>query len=316
MSETNVYEKVAARLRDECRRLLETGEVHTVIGFARGTVPGRTTPVFIRRPGDVERLTWSPYCAANLVKYLLEQRRPGGKTAVVVKGCDSRGIVRLLQDNQVLREEVHILGIPCRGQYDYRKITPENANGIGADRLETESYTGENRGLLLEKCTFCENPTPVIYDVLLDDAVEPSSDGRGRFGEIAALEEKTASEKSSFWDGHFSRCLRCYACRNACPACTCRECVFDQFDPDWVSKRNNLSENTAFHLIRAFHVAGRCVDCGECDRVCPVQIPLRLLNRKIIKDLGELFESPTPGSDMDARPALGDFKPQDPDDFH
>lgn len=315
MNKSKEHNKITARLREECRQLLETGTVHMVIGFAPGSLPGRTTPVFISNPGDVEQLTWGPFCTANLVKYLLEHRRPDGKTAVVVKGCDSRGIVRLLQDNQVLREEIHVLGIPCRGQYDYRKLP----GGAGVEeetgRLEREYPAGINRELLLEKCVYCEHPTPVLHDVLLDEAVESTGDAAGRFAEITALEKQSAAEKSSFWDAHFNRCLRCYACRNACPACTCRECVFDQQDPDWVSKRNNLSENTAFHLIRAFHVAGRCIDCGECDRVCPVNIPLRLLNRKIIKDLGELFGAPTPGSDIDVKPPLGDFDAGDPDDF-
>jgi formate hydrogenlyase subunit 6/NADH:ubiquinone oxidoreductase subunit I len=43
-----------------------------------------------------------------------------------------------------------------------------------------------------------------------------------------------------------------------------------------------------FHLIRAVHMAGRCIDCGLCEDACPVDIPLRLLYRKsneIVKDL-------------------------------
>jgi ferredoxin len=44
-----------------------------------------------------------------------------------------------------------------------------------------------------------------------------------------------------------------------------------------------------FHIIRAYHVAGRCTDCGECSRVCPEHIPLHLLNRKFIKDFNDLY---------------------------
>jgi len=124
MSEKKAHQEITAKLRAEGKRLLETGTVHTVIGFAPGSMPNRTVPVFITDPQDVEQLTWNPFCAANLSKYLLDHHQPGGKAAIVVKGCDSRGIVRLLQDNQVLRDEVHILGIPCRGQYDYRKKIP------------------------------------------------------------------------------------------------------------------------------------------------------------------------------------------------
>ena len=62
-----------------------------------------------------------------------------------------------------------------------------------------------------------------------------------------------------------------------------------------------------FHIIRAFHVASRCTDCGECSRVCPQNIPLHLLNRKFIKDINELYGPYMAGSDFDTKPALMDY---------
>ena len=87
-----------------------------------------------------------------------------------------------------------------------------------------------------------------------------------------------------------SRCIRCNACRNVCPACTCEKCVFDNDDSGIAQKAAADSfEENMFHIIRAFHVAGRCTDCGECSRVCPQNIPLHLLNRKFIKDIDTFY---------------------------
>jgi Fe-S oxidoreductase len=37
------------------------------------------------------------------------------------------------------------------------------------------------------------------------------------------------------------------------------------------------------------HLAGRCSGCAECERVCPMDIPLNLLNRKMAQELFELY---------------------------
>ena len=57
-------------------------------------------------------------------------------------------------------------------------------------------------------------------------------------------------------------------------------------------------EDQMFHIIRAFHVAGRCTDCGECSRVCPQNIPLHLLNRKFIKDIDEFYGEYQAGAEV------------------
>lgn len=317
--------EVVRELRKLAAGLLENKEVDLIIGYGEGSELTRTTPVFITSPGEVEKLTWGPFCVNNLAKYLLDYHQLPGKVAVVVKGCDSRAVNRLVSDNQVERNKIVVLGISCPGQLDCRQAAgvtdPAARLGEAVDRgeeflLRTDrgEFSLSKRDFLLPKCRTCENPVPVTADICLGDGRPPEAEA-GRFDEVRALEDLATAEKSAYWDRQFSRCLRCYACRNVCPACTCRQCVFDQAEPAWVSKRNNLSENTAFHLIRAFHVAGRCVDCGECDRVCPVGIPLQKLNRKVLKDLAELFEAPTPGSRAGLESALGGFATGDPEEF-
>ncbi|KJR96082.1 MAG: dehydrogenase [Peptococcaceae bacterium BRH_c4a] len=314
------------RMREIARDLLESGQVNLVIGYGRGTGILRTTPVFIRKPSDAGQLVYNPLCGNNLVKYLLDQRNKEGRAAVCVKGCDSRAVNRLIQDRQIDREKVYIIGLPCGGILDPDRV--EGAVDPGEEIKETV-ISGEGYDLITaagkysftmagagsEKCSTCQNHNPVVYDVMAGDPSDTPDIKDDGFDDVRKIEEMTVEQKSAYWDRQFSRCLRCYACRNSCTACSCRECVFDQVNTGWVSRSSNLSENTAFHLIRAFHVAGRCVDCGECERVCPVGIPLRVLNRKILMDLKDLFNTATPGLTPDGERVLGQFSADDPEEF-
>lgn len=66
-----------------------------------------------------------------------------------------------------------------------------------------------------------------------------------------------------------------------------------------------------FHIIRAWHVAGRCTDCGECSRVCPENIPLHLLNRKFISDINEFYGEFQAGEDTTTRAPLTNYTTDD-----
>ena len=128
----------------------------------------------------------------------------------------------------------------------------------------------------------------------------------------------TPDERYAFWQGELSRCIRCNACRNVCPACTCEKCVFDNPESGVENKAAaNSFEEKLFHVIRAFHVAGRCTDCGECSRVCPQNIPLHLLNRKFISDINRLYGDYQAGETDNGRSPLVNFNKGDgePCDF-
>jgi Na+-translocating ferredoxin:NAD+ oxidoreductase RnfC subunit len=96
--------------------------------------------------------------------------------------------------------------------------------------------------------------------------------------------------------------------------CYCENCVLDRLDPQWMRRSVDISENTAYHISRAYHLAGRCVQCGACATACPMDIPLMELNRKFAKDVAEMYEY-EPGIDAEAKPLLSTFTPDDSEDF-
>lgn len=288
------------KMREIAKELLEKQEVQMVIGWEKGTFFYNSTPVFITRPEDVDRLIWDEYCAINFSKLLMDYRNKEGKIAIFVKGCDSRGVNRLLQDLVIKREKVYLIGMPCSGMKDAKAAAELGQDKSGEAPLE-------------DKCRYCTHPNPVVFDVLIGDEV-PITGKEDRFARIADLEKLDPEEKFEYWSKAYDKCIRCYACRNVCPACNCRECVFDQ-GQTWLERSVDRSGNQFYGLVRAFHVAGRCVECGECQRACPMGIPIMDLKHKIAKDINELFGDYEAGLDIEGELPLGMYKSEDPEEF-
>ena len=167
---------VIQQLREQAKKLLEEKKVEMVIGFGEGTELARTTPVFITSPEEVSALTWGPFCANNLVKYLTDYRNLQGNVAVVVKGCDSRSVNRLLTDNQIDRDKVVVLGVPCPGQLDWHLVAATvnpaaKLKGISDDgesftvKTDAGDYKFDKKESMLHKCLVCENPNPIVSDM-------------------------------------------------------------------------------------------------------------------------------------------------------
>ena len=304
------------RLIQKAIELLENGSVDRVLGWKQGEFFYDLTPAIFRSREEIEKdFRFTPFSGANLSKYLIAESRKGGKIAAFIKPCDSYSFSQLLKEHRIRRENVYVVGVQCDGMCDVEKIRAMGCEGITAVREDGENlvvdtlyeqHTVARKDALLERCTVCKSKRIVLFDELIgEQGEELESD---RFRQVAELEAMTPEERYGFWRGELSRCIRCNACRNVCPACSCEKCVFDN-DQSGVKNKaaaDSFEENM-FHIIRAFHVAGRCTDCGECSRVCPQNIPLHLLNRKFIKDINELYGTYQAGSDLETKSPLTDY---------
>ncbi len=297
--------------------LLESGCVNRVLGWKAGEFFYDLTPAVFTTREEIERdFVYSVFSAANLSKYLIAESRKEGKVAAFLKPCDSYSFQQLLKEHRIWRDNVYVVGIACDGMCDMDVIRDKGVKGVTAvhqdgENLKLETLYGTatmpKSDALPERCVHCKSHKVVVFDEMLGENGEENPDS-GRFDEVERIEAMTPDERFAFWRNELSRCIRCNACRNVCPACSCEKCVFDN-DKSGVAQKAAASdfEENNFHIIRAFHVASRCTDCGECSRVCPQKIPLHLLNRKFIRDINELYGTYQAGADMDTKPPLMDF---------
>ena len=297
--------------------LLAEGKIDRVLGWKKGEFCYDVTPAVFETIDEMKSdFVYGDFSGANFSKYLIEETRKDGKVLVFLKPCDTYSFNQLLTEHRFDREKVYAVGIPCDGMLDISKIKALVGDGIlGAvsegDTVKVDTiYDGEKTvaraDVLAERCVNCKSKKHVAYDELIgeDGDVVDSA----RFDEVARLEALTPDERFAFWQGELSRCIRCNACRDVCPACTCEKCVFDNPQSGVENKAITDSfEEKMFHIIRAFHVAGRCTDCGECSRVCPQHIPLHLLNRKFIKDINGFYGEYQAGETVGSRAPLVDY---------
>ena len=298
-------------LIEKASKLLEDGTCDRVLGWRKGEFFYDVTPAVFYSADELSKdFVWNGFCGANFSKYLVAETLKSDKKALVfLKPCDTYSFNQLLTEHRFDRERVYAVGIPCDGMIDVSRAK-EKAEGLsdisfdGEDAVLHTLYDGEIRApraeLLAERCANCKSKKHVAYDELLGEDGEVLDSAR--FDEVEKIEKMSQDERFAFWQGELSRCIRCNACRDVCPACTCEKCVFDNPDSGVENKAPSTEfEEKMFHIIRAFHVAGRCTDCGECSRVCPQHIPLHLLNRKFIKDIDELYGDYQAGAEVGSR---------------
>ena len=310
------------QLIEKAVSLLADGTVSCVLGWKKGEFDYDVTPVLFKNAEELKaNFVWNDFCGANFSKYLVTKaEKAAGKVLVFLKPCDTYSFNQLLTEHRFNREKVYAVGIPCEGMVDIAKIKAICGEGIvSVDCNEKLSVTTlyndepiviDAKDVLAERCVNCKSKKHVAYDELLGEEGEVIASDR--FDEVAKLEAMTPDERFAFWQGELSRCIRCNACRDACPACTCEKCVFDNPKSGVENKSPaNSFEEKMFHIIRAFHVAGRCTDCGECSRVCPQNIPLHLLNRKFIKDINCFYGEYQAGAEVGSRAPLVDYTTED-----
>jgi formate dehydrogenase subunit beta len=236
---------VENKLRQTASELLAGKKVDVVIGYELGTLPLTATPVFVTKPEDAERLVFNSLCTQNLAKYvhdIITQNRDAQRrlkpeerkqkvVGVVARGCTTRSIVLNLQERQYAREELLIIGVPCGGYIDSKKLTAA-LNGeeilegaLVGDKITVKTPAGERNLptalLLAENCATCAYNNPVIADVSLGEPAA-AADSAAEFKKVDDFAALSTAERWDYFSKDMAKCVRCYACRNACPSCYCK----------------------------------------------------------------------------------------------
>ena len=309
-------------LIDKANELLSSGKIDRILGWSKGEFAYDQTPsVFYSTEMMEKNFVFDDFSGANFSKYLVAETCKGdNKVLVFLKPCDTYSFNQLLTEHRFDKEKVYAIGIPCDGMVDVKKVKDLVGDGIVSIKAEGDNLVVETlydgiktiskKDALQERCVNCKSKKHVYYDELIGEDGEPLDSNR--FDQVEKLEKMTADERFAFWQTELSKCIRCNACRDVCPACTCEKCVFNNPNSGVENKSPaNEFEEKMFHLIRAFHVAGRCTDCGECSRVCPQGIPLHLLNRKFIKDINEFYGDYQAGEVEGSRAPLVNYTKED-----
>lgn len=326
------------QLQAMARTLITQQKIDLLIGYERGSLALTSRPLFINVKGakqpenSVGKLVWNSFCSNNLAVFLpkyfernpfARKHPPKPKIGIIAKGCDLRSIVTLIKEKQAPRENLVLIGVPCQGMIDRRKVEEKIAGEAIQEYQEKDgiltltTLSGKEHALpreevLQEACRECRYPMPAGVDYLIEGTAR--NPAQSSYAQIEAFEAQTLQERWAYFEQEMTKCIRCYACRQACPTCWCKECFAEQTDLKWIGASANLSDAMIFHLTRIFHQAGRCVECDACYRACPMGVDLRTFTKKIGKDVEHLFQF-TPDFDPDTIPPISTFKETDSDSF-
>jgi len=270
-------------IRNKIIELFSKGEIDVMLGYREDATTGALKAAVFKKDDTLDDLVFDERCVQNLVNYLPTLTARYKKIGIMLKGCDGRSLVTQLVEHRINKNQIVAFSIACDGV----KVGGKTA----------------------EKCDDCAVNISPIADHAFGKQ-EPKK--VPLYARVREIEKMAPAERWKFFSEYFAKCERCYACRQICPSCYCEICIADQQEPKWIEPSAKLSANTMWHLIRAYHLAGRCADCGECERVCPQEIPMRLLNNALEKAVQEMFKV-RPGTVPDELPPLVVLSKDDPD---
>jgi ferredoxin len=264
-----------SKLTERAHELLAAGTVQVVVGYEKGT-SGHIRPAFITKAEDADKLVYNADCHHNLALYLYKhETKHLGKIAVVATPFVMRSILILTTELQIEEDGLVVLGVTP----DEELIEFDNFKAI-------ETWVNEHPIIVKEK----------------DQAI------------LDKLNVMTREERWAFWQNEFSKCIKCYACRGACPMCSCFRCTVDYNSPQWISVGSHQLGNFDWHTMRAMHLAGRCSVCGQCGEACPMDIPVHLLSFQLNDDVFKMF-GVRAGLTLKKESLLSTYKPNDSENF-
>jgi len=310
--------KFEDRLKEKIKNIID--DLKLVVGYTSNKLPLRVKPIFIENKDEIENIIFNNLCINNLATYAYSlSQEVDGKIGIILKPCDVKSIIQLLSEELISRERIKIIAVGCSGVIDYKKIQKEiKGSKIISATVEHENieintlnkrFNLKLMDFYADKCYWCDiYDNPPVYDEYIESDVKLSVKSKSKYEDINNIEKLSLEETFLFWEKEFNHCIRCYACRNICPLEVCKDrCITQLDEPYWQSQRITLKECKFFQLIRVFHLAGRCVECGECERACPMNIPLLKLMKKVNKEIERLFDY-KPGLNIESKPPLLTFE--------
>lgn len=300
--DTFINSAVTEAIQTEAHRILSEGTVSAIVGYSSARRKGSAQPIIISDATCADKLIFTPACVNNLAVYLTKAKKEipkTGRIGIVVKGCDLKALAGLMGESQLKREDLYLIGVPCTGV-------------LGSTIHPGTILTSET---IASKCTECGERIPQGCDFIPSVQLPATPELEKKYAtEIARLEALTPAERWAYWKEQFGKCIKCYACRQVCPFCFCEQCLCDRNKPQMVESTPRPAGNFAWHMVRAMHLAGRCAGCAECERVCPMDIPLNLLNRKMAQELKELYDYEA-GFEINDKGPLSSYDEKDDQSF-
>src|SRR5512141_760010 len=261
-------------LRSKAKVLLDSGALKVVLGYGKGTGEARR-PIFVTKPEKAGDLVVDAACTQNLATYLTKHEvRALGRIGIVALPATLRSILQLAAEKQVREENIVALAV------------------LGGQVQEIATFDG------------IEQAVATVPDAMSDK-------DRAMIDKLTAM---SVAERRAFWADELGRCVKCYACRSSCPMCYCERCTMDCNRPQWIPVASHAIGNLEYHMVRAMHLAGRCVECGTCGAACPIGIPVHLLTFFAEGSVRRQFGQKG-GASAKLDYAMSTFKPDDKEEF-
>ncbi len=257
------------KLQEKATDLLNEGVVNLIIGFEQGN--NKVRPLFCEKPEDAEKLIYSDDCSTNNAVYLTKKELIGdGKIAIIATYKEVASIIQLNKENQIKKENLIVLT-------------------VGEDGEVTELDSFEE----MEK--FC--------------AEHPATANPAMAATLEKIDKMSREERWAYWKTELDKCIRCYACRAACPLCYCNRCISEVNCPQWLDPWKSTLSNIEWQINRVMHMSGRCTGCGACAKACPLDLPIGILTKKMSTDIKEMLGNGEGGN------VLSTFNPSDKENF-